>query len=306
MTLPAADPAPFSRAPVFVRANKRHALASLAPALAVALLSLSGCATDPGAPSIAIRQQTADAIAAQAAGGAALQPRRIEGRLPLNAYLRQRDPTQPLTIYIEGDGLAFIDNKPTSNPTPVNPIGLRLAGADPSANVAWLARPCQYAGISAWDCGINFLWTTGRHAEQAVAATMRGIDALVLPGQQIHLVGFSGGAANAALAAARRNDVLSLRTVAGTLDTVALTTHFGEAPMTGSLNPAEIAARLARLPQRHYVGGHDPIVPRFAADNFLGHQSIPPGCQRLEIIPDATHVQGWVERWPQLLQQPLC
>lgn len=250
------------------------------------------------------RQALADRIAAPAA----LLPGSTGGTLPLLVYLRQRDPLLPLTIYIEGDGLAWLDlSTPSDNPTPIDPVALRLAAFDPAANVGWIGRPCQYAGIAVRGCRDNDLWTGARFSEAALAATLRGIDAMARPGQKIHLVGFSGGGAMAALVAARRGDVISLRTVAGTLDHVALNAYHRVSPMPASLNPADSAMKLSALPQRHFVGAKDEIVPRLAADSFLRRETAAPvGCQRLEIVPDATHETGWTAAWPQLLAQPLC
>jgi hypothetical protein len=273
------------------------------PALALLLAAglLTGCGS-VGNP--VLRLDTANRLAASAG----LQPRSVAGPLPLSAYLRQRDPAQAVTIYIEGDGLAWLNRgTPSRDPTPVNPVGLRLAAVDPSANVGWLARPCQYAGRSAPACDSDALWTGARFSETAVIAVSRGLDALVLPGQKIHLVGFSGGGAIAALVAARRSDVLSLRTVAGNLDHVVLNAHHRVSPMTASLNAADSAAQLGSLPQRHFVGGGDEIVPRLAADSFLHRQmGVPAGCRRLEMLPSASHTEGWAEAWPRLLRTPLC
>ena len=51
-------------------------------------------------------------------------------------------PGQDLSIYLEGDGLAWVSRTEASrDPTPDNPIGLRLAAIDPAPNVVWIARP---------------------------------------------------------------------------------------------------------------------------------------------------------------------
>ena len=52
-----------------------------------------------------------------------------------------------LHVYLEGDGQAFVSQGgyASSDPTPRNPLALRLAIQDNSANaVVYLARPCQY------------------------------------------------------------------------------------------------------------------------------------------------------------------
>ena len=61
---------------------------------------------------------------------------------------------QQLTIYIEGDGLAWLTKHSIStDPTPINSVGLKLALQHPTDNTAYLARPCQYkGGIEARSC----------------------------------------------------------------------------------------------------------------------------------------------------------
>jgi len=50
----------------------------------------------------------------------------------LTAYTKITQKNAPLNIYIEGDGFAFISRSRISpDPTPTNPISLRLAAADP-------------------------------------------------------------------------------------------------------------------------------------------------------------------------------
>lgn len=265
-------------------------------ALLAAAVLLGGCG---GLADPALRQQ----VAGQIAASAGFQPRVIPGPLPLQAYLRQRDPAQPLTLYIEGDGLAWLSRtRPSSDPTPLDPLALRLAARDPAANVGWLARPCQYAGRAA--CRDDALWTEARFSEPAVQAAMRGVDALLQPGQKIHLVGYSGGGAIAALVAARRSDVLSLRTVAGNLDTALVSEIHKVSPLSASLNPAGIAPRLAALPQIHFSGGRDRVVPATVAIRFLARQT--PACGRLMTVQQADHEQGWTEAWPHLLAETPC
>ena len=53
-----------------------------------------------------------------------------------------------LIIYIEGDGMSWIDRFTiSSNPTPSNPTAFRLALIDEHDNVIYLARPCQVNNI---------------------------------------------------------------------------------------------------------------------------------------------------------------
>jgi alpha/beta superfamily hydrolase len=74
---------------------------------------------------------------------------------------------------------------------------------------------------------------------------------------KLQLVGYSGGANVAALAASERTDVIHLVTVAGNLDHASWTRHHRVKPLVNSLNAADIAHQLDRLPQTHWVGGQD-------------------------------------------------
>ncbi len=74
-------------------------------------------------------------------------------------------------------------------------------------------------------------------------------------------------------------------------------------PLAASLNPADLATKLRRLPQLHFVGSEDQIVPPEAAESYLARQG-QDNYSRLMIVKGATHGQGWVTRWPALLQTP--
>ncbi len=212
----------------------------------------------------------------------------------LAAFVRLSDPAAPVVVYIEGDGLAWASrHRPSSDPTPNNPVGLALAALDPSPNVAYIARPCQYVGSPA--CTVAH-WTDARFSEQIVRAMSQAVDQLVRPGQGVHLVGYSGGGAVAALLAARRGDVLSLRTVAGNLDHDAVNRHHRVSPLLNSLNAIRVAGDLAKVPQIHYAGQDDAVVPPFVAASFVQAQQ-PQTCATTVVVPGATHHAGWEALW---------
>ncbi|WP_341305376.1 hypothetical protein [Pseudomonas sp. TMP25] len=125
--------------------------------------------------------------------------------------------------------------------------------------------------------------------------------ARLVPGQPIHLVGFSGGAAIAALIAARRQDVSSLRSVAGNLDTVGFNRLHRITPMPESLNAIDVAPRLVNLPQIHFYGSNDRIVPVSIPQRFA--QATAGHCAQVIAVPGMSHGGGWAQRWPALLAQ---
>lgn len=149
-------------------------------------------------------------------------------------------------------------------------LSLRLAVLDPSPNVIYLARPCQFVGSDP-ACGVAY-WTSWRYAEEVVSSMGEALDQAIagLPGHGVHLVGYSGGGTIAALLAERRADVMSLRTIAGNLDVSTVNRHNRVSATPNSLNPIDNAASLTALPQIHWIGEDDNVVPPVVAQRFVG------------------------------------
>ena len=101
------------------------------PLSILAAIILSGCAT---IPLMAGRYHNAEEIA----GTAGFERSYItSGNFTLTVYARIERPQGPVTIYVEGDGLAYRDRSRVSmDPTPTDPVALKLAALDPSPNVA--------------------------------------------------------------------------------------------------------------------------------------------------------------------------
>ena len=118
---------------------------------------------------------------------------------------------------------------------------------------------------------------------------------------KIELVGFSGGGAVVCLVAARRNDVASIRTVAGNLDPDAVNAFHKVSKLKGSLNPMNVVSSLAGIPQRHFIGERDIIIPPSIAHNFA-KMSGDFTKKTITIVPEAGHNKGWDDRWIELLQ----
>lgn len=226
----------------------------------------------------------------------------------LTTFARITNRTQPVTIYIEGDGLAWASRTEVSrDPTPKDAQGLALAARDPAANVVYLARPCQYTDRSKNpSCGPAY-WTGKRFAPEVVSAMNQAVDqvAVQVPGQKINLVGYSGGGAIAVLVAARRQDIASIRTVAGNLDHAEVNRLAGVSPLTGSLNAIDVARQVAKIPQIHYSGADDRIVPPSIAQRFT--EATGSACAHWLSVPGATHESGWTGRWSEMLKRvPSC
>jgi pimeloyl-ACP methyl ester carboxylesterase len=208
-----------------------------------------------------------------------------------------------LTVYVEGDGLAFLDRATASDdPTPLDPLALRLALAAPQRPAAWLARPCQYAlPDHARNCG-PALWTSRRYAPEVIESLDRAVDDLksAAGARRLVLVGYSGGGVVAALLAARRSDVAGFVTVAANLDLGYWVRRDQLAPLTGSLDPATVADRLATVPQVHFVGGRDQVVGADVVRAYVARLPAPNRAAVVEIA-DYDHRCCWADSWPALL-----
>jgi pimeloyl-ACP methyl ester carboxylesterase len=206
-----------------------------------------------------------------------------------------------LVVYIEGDGFAYLNaTQPAQDPTPVDPVALRLALAHPGAGpVAWLARPCQYTADRP-TC-VPAYWTDARWAPEVVDSAGMALDQLKRDtgAARLVLVGYSGGGALAALLAERRDDVAALVTVAANLDLDSWVRAHDLAPLSRSLNPAAGAAALAALPQIHVRGGRDTVVGPAILRAFMDRLPATAPARVLE-IPDQDHAGGWADIWPNL------
>jgi pimeloyl-ACP methyl ester carboxylesterase len=155
-------------------------------------------------------------------------------------------------------------------------------------------------------CGIPY-WTGKRFAPEVVESMNDAVSqfAARVPRQGIELIGYSGGAAIAVLIAARRHDVISLRTVAGNLDDEFVNRLHGVSSMPDSENPIDYATRIANVPQIHFSGADDETVPPEVATRFV--KATGPRCARAITVPDVSHDGDWARSWPALLDiMPAC
>ncbi len=284
-------------------------------ALLIGLLLISGCSTlspnnrlpDPAAR-IVMAQELATTAGLESAS---IVTRKPSGQgFRLQAFYRQGNSSQPISVYIEGDGHAWGRTAPSPNPTPTNPLALRLATLDKADQLLYLGRPCQFT-LSA--CQQKY-WTSHRMSTEVIEAYGDALQqwSIRTGNSQFRLVGFSGGGGIAALLAAHiQNDpslgikVVDLRTIAGNLNHQQWTTSLNLLPLTGSLNPSDQAQALKQLPQLHFIGSADVIIPPSIYQSY--RQSLgASGCVHHKML-DAQHVRGWLELWPSLLnQQPKC
>lgn len=263
--------------------------------LGALLLALTGCAGLPEGSALA-----GDPLEAAVRAGF----RRVDtaaGPFVLTALERGASGSGPVVVYVEGDGAAWRSrHRPPRDPTPDYPLALALAVRDGAARVLYLARPCQFRPATELAACDGRWWTTARYAETVVAAVDQAIDRLLAGGggpAPLVLVGHSGGGTLAALLAARRTDVAGLVTLAANLDTRAWTTMHEVSPLVDSLAPTDFAPALRALPQVHFAGGRDRIVPPSVAQSYLEALGRPAGA-RLQVVAGFDHRCCWEREWP--------
>ncbi len=211
---------------------------------------------------------------------------------------------ESLRIYIEGDGHAFsASGWPSTDPTPTSYFLINLITKDDFPNVIYIARPCQYFLENS--CEEKF-WTNARFSEEIVKA----LDAVLqeFSDQKIQLIGYSGGGAVAQLLALRNKNIISIRTIAGNLDHAKFSEihHVKTLDESLQINNANDLEILQNIPQIHFVGGSDKIIPPLIAQNYYEKLS-KKDCTRIVEIKNATHNKGWQERWKMLLNiEPIC
>ena len=228
------------------------------------------------------------------------------GDFTLLSYQRFYKHSDTLNIYIEGDGRAWeTKHRLSDDPTPSNPVALKLAALDPADNVAYIARPGQYSPTGIPECNSKY-WSGYRFAPEVIDSFNTAIDILKEKSgaKYIKLIGYSGGGAIAVLVAAKRSDVSALITVAGNLNLKAFCAYHHVAQLHGSMDPMDVAKTVAHIPQRHFVGSKDKIIPFAIAESFVKTEG-DKNYERITVVDDVSHNNGWQKHWKELLLIPL-
>jgi len=272
-----------------IKADNRHAGIGLSAVLAVILCFLSACAASPRLKARALAQQHEFAERLFATQSFVLFGLYRPGFSPHHEILH---------VYIEGDGHAWESRiRPASDPTPLNPVALRLAMFDTGpAPVLYLARPCQYVqGEDRRYCSKRY-WTSARLGQEVIDSLDTAISQAkaACGAEKVVLVGFSGGGGAAALLSAKRQDVVFLGTIADNLDTEAWTQLQGVSPLAESLNPIAVASHLRHLPQRHLSSRADTIMPPKISAAFCRATRQPESCV---VISRVAHGGLWQKYW---------
>ena len=206
--------------------------------------------------------------------------------------------TGPLHIYLEGDGSPYLDGRWVSpDPTPRNPLMLRLMALDPGASV-YLARPCYNGRATAPPCDSS-LWTQARYSAEVVDSTVAVARHLLSQRQkqELFLVGHSGGGTLAMLMAAQLPETRAAHTLSANQHTPAWTHSPGNAPFHGSLNPARRPPLDTHILQLHLVGENDDNIPPHMLQRATKRQ----WRARVGTVEGFDHSCCWPQLWPKIL-----
>lgn len=204
----------------------------------------------------------------------------------LASWQKVTNPAAPYKIYIEGDGYAFnVRGKASQDPTPRGTLVRELAFGDNSPNVIYLARPCQY--VKSLICSKRH-WTTARFAPEIINAEYEAIKQIA-GNNPVILVGFSGGAQIAGLVTAAKPglNVKKIITIAGNLDHLAWTQYHNLPQLNESMNLESYRKQFAKIPQIHYVGSNDEVMPPILVREFIKDDDL------IIEVDGASHNEGW-------------
>ena len=258
---------------------------------------LSGCSTTCD---VAGRVKRAQDIATQSD----FQMQLVNGGdFTLTTYQRITDRKLPFVFYIEGDGHLADGFANSDNPTPINPVLLKLATMDKRPNIVYIARPCQYTPLEMNSKCISDYWLDKRMGQEVVDSINNVIN-IINNGQKFSLVGFSGGGGLTILIAAQNNDVKDIITIAGNLDTQKFEQyHNYRGCLVKSLNPINYAKQVNNIPQLHLSGIDDKIVPPFIAELYTKTSNSL--CVKTQTFPNVSHTKSWDKVWSSILDIPL-
>ena len=216
----------------------------------------------------------------------------LTSEFTIASWQKITNPQSPYKIYIEGDGYAFnTHGKISSDPTPKGTLMRELAFGDTHENVIYLARPCQY--VKDRKCEKKY-WSTARFSQEVLDSEYQAVKSIVL-NNPVTLIGFSGGAQIAGLLAVDTDlNIKKVITIAGNLDHLSWTTYHHLPPISESLNLADKKSKFSKIPQHHYIGKKDNVIPPLLTQTSVANQNL------ITIVPQADHGHGWKSIYSQI------
>ena len=208
--------------------------------------------------------------------------------------LQKVNNNQEVVVYIEGDGLSWIDRfTPSSDPTPTNPLAFKLAKLDKSPNVIYLARPCQYVQNN--QCQKE-TWTKLQYSNGIISNYIKILKEVKNVHSTVHLVGYSGGSVIAMyLASIKELNIKSVTTVAGNIKPGEFTRMLNISPYRTSLNLRDIEKNIQSISQTHYYGNKDKVIPEKLHLNYQARNLNNP-CLKFTKVK-ASHDKNWESFW---------
>jgi hypothetical protein len=268
------------RKPVLV--NKVSPVMRPAWSLFITLLSLvlAGCVLRPEWQKLAADQE--------------LQTRRLDTGRFQHLVLEKNVPGDHLLIYVEGDGAPWIhDTRVAVDPTPANPVLLRLMGESVGAAV-YLGRPCYFGLSTSKGCEPR-LWTFDRYGREIVESMCLAANEIARQhgAQSVQLIGYSGGGTIVVGMRSCVDRLVAVTTIAANLDPRAWT-EFHEYSPLNDLNPLDSAEALPGLMlEIHWQCQDDHIIPPQITDAYFAAAE---NAQR-RIVQSCSHASGWKQYW---------
>lgn len=208
-------------------------------------------------------------------------------------YIKTGVASKTLHIYLDGDGTPWVAGRPSNDPTPSNPMLLKLMAQD-KVTAIYVGRPCYHGVKLIGDCSSRF-WLKDRYSEEVVESLATVVMQLLEQGgyKKVSWFGHSGGGALAVLLASRFTQTAAVVTIAANLD---LDAWAYPNYLSGSLNPASLPPLPRSIFQRHYAGEKDRVVPPALMNKAASHLG-----SELIVIDNYDHVCCWEQIWPTIL-----
>lgn len=209
--------------------------------------------------------------------------------------------TNHAVIYIEGDGLVINRfGNIAINPTPTDPMALRLACVDPRPlTKIVINRPYHFLKI---DLPNSKYWTTGRYAPEVIQSIIETIKIFQkqFDFKTFEIVAYSGGASVALCLVPHFKNITEITTFAGNLDHKNWTNHHNTQQLYESIDPLENLKPIKNIEQIHYVGTSDDNTTIDLATAFKKRVNSP----KISVIPvdGYNHDSNWTDIWSENLK----
>ena len=215
----------------------------------------------------------------------------IKGTIYNHLLISNNRPGDILHVYIEGDGLPWLNRHTISpDPTPNYPLALDLMSQDRNYAL-YLGRPC-YFGLDLGECSTT-LWTNGRYGKNVLDSMEAAIMTIIQTKniEKIVMIGYSGGGVIASLLANRINKTQFYLTIAANLDIDSWTRHHGYSPLDKSINPISIASSMKTMGV-HLIGENDQVVPQQISTRFIEKTE-----GKVHVFKNYDHLCCWTKDW---------